>query len=533
MFSSPGVEGNSCVPLLDLIDSERSRSQRFSRPRSFSRRDATADSPEGLDPTLSSWLKNINKLSNLIDRLQNLASTAPPEHRPHLYKQVAALRATFKKQQDRCIHFLQLTEEYANRYLLDISAEIQQQSSFLDMLEKRLDMAKTLRGQAVDLRKSYENGTVNAMKKVRETALSQPLPEDFDLLSEVDFVLKEIRRCYIELDKFWIEEIRRAVKAVKTRRVDQEDIQRWRGFQAGLEETIKSWKANAQGGVQTLARVNRPQELEIAKVASRISLGIGLLEESLECVRMSASVEFSKTSMPLILEVNMRFSMNSESCLGFLRRCVDFGKLIAVSCGSFSNDNDCRFARVRGSDDVREGITGLKSETGGEDRSENAEGNVQGYEKALSLEMKVDGKLHRLLELVSSWMTRYDAPPELLSVGELRKVSYGWAKGRDSFGLSTVEGNGMDAAWFYNLSVVREVLKQIYTAERLQPPSSLGAVLGSYSTLWSRTRSISYWREIIKSGEWARLGVYAVEAYGVFKVGEIVGRRSLVGYNVE
>ncbi|KAI0293003.1 mitochondrial ATP synthase g subunit-domain-containing protein [Multifurca ochricompacta] len=85
----------------------------------------------------------------------------------------------------------------------------------------------------------------------------------------------------------------------------------------------------------------------------------------------------------------------------------------------------------------------------------------------------------------------------------------------------------------YNLSVAREVLKQIYTAERLQPPSSLGAVLGSYSTLWSRTRSISYWREIIKSGEWARLGVYAVEAYGVFKVGEIVGRRSLVGYNVE
>ncbi|KAI0294662.1 hypothetical protein B0F90DRAFT_1274486 [Multifurca ochricompacta] len=126
-------------------------------------------SPEELDPTLSSWLKNINKLSSLIDRLQNLASTAPPEHRPHLYKQVAALRATFKKQQDRCIHFLQLTEEYANRYLLDISAEIQQQSSFLDMLEKRLDMAKTLRGQAVDLRKSYENGTVNTIKKVRET----------------------------------------------------------------------------------------------------------------------------------------------------------------------------------------------------------------------------------------------------------------------------------------------------------------------------------------------------------------------------
>ncbi|KAH9046131.1 hypothetical protein EDB84DRAFT_1586989 [Lactarius hengduanensis] len=65
----------------------------------------------------------------------------------------------------------------------------------------------------------------------------------------------------------------------------------------------------------------------------------------------------------------------------------------------------------------------------------------------------------------------------------------------------------------YNLSVAREVLKHVYTAERLQPPTSLGAV--------------------VASGEWARLGVYAVEAYGIFKIGEIVGRRSLVGYNVQ
>ncbi|KAH9063582.1 hypothetical protein EDB87DRAFT_1673362 [Lactarius vividus] len=71
----------------------------------------------------------------------------------------------------------------------------------------------------------------------------------------------------------------------------------------------------------------------------------------------------------------------------------------------------------------------------------------------------------------------------------------------------------------YNLSVAREVLKHVYTAERLQPPTSLGAVFGTYGTLWG--------------GEWARLGVYAVEAYGIFKIGEIVGRRSLVGYNVE
>jgi len=65
------------------------------------------------------------------------------------------------------------------------------------------------------------------------------------------------------------------------------------------------------------------------------------------------------------------------------------------------------------------------------------------------------------------------------------------------------------------------------------PPTSLGAVFGTYGTLWARPRSLGYWREVVRSGEYARLGMYALESYGIFKVGEIVGRRSLVGYNVE
>jgi len=68
------------------------------------------------------------------------------------------------------------------------------------------------------------------------------------------------------------------------------------------------------------------------------------------------------------------------------------------------------------------------------------------------------------------------------------------------------------------LAVAREVLKHVYAAERLQPPTSLGAVLGTYGTLWARARSVGYWREVVRSGEFARLSVYAVEAYGIFKV---------------
>lgn len=70
----------------------------------------------------------------------------------------------------------------------------------------------------------------------------------------------------------------------------------------------------------------------------------------------------------------------------------------------------------------------------------------------------------------------------------------------------------------YNLSVTREVLKQIYIAEGLQPPTSVATLRAAYETIWSRASSAAYWRGIAQSGEIARVGVYAVEAYGIFKV---------------
>ncbi|KIM73295.1 hypothetical protein PILCRDRAFT_829234 [Piloderma croceum F 1598] len=84
----------------------------------------------------------------------------------------------------------------------------------------------------------------------------------------------------------------------------------------------------------------------------------------------------------------------------------------------------------------------------------------------------------------------------------------------------------------YNLSVTRELLKQVYIAERLQPPTSLSTIQSAYSTIWARASNPEYWREAAKNGELARVGVYAIEAYGIFKIGEIFGRRSLIGYNL-
>jgi hypothetical protein len=109
----------------------------------------------------------MKKLSSLIDGLEDLASSAPAEHRSQLSEQIMTLRATSKKQQEHFMEFLQLSEEYADRYLFDISAGIEQQSSFLDKLEGRLETAKKLREEVVDLKMLYESGTVAAMQDLR------------------------------------------------------------------------------------------------------------------------------------------------------------------------------------------------------------------------------------------------------------------------------------------------------------------------------------------------------------------------------
>ena len=123
--------------------------------------------PDKLDSKLTSRLKNMHKLSRLIDRLQELVPSAPVEYRSQLLRRVVTLRATFKKLQVRSVEFLQICEEFSSRYLLELTAEIQRQSSFLAVLRKRYDMAKTLRRQAVDLRRSYKSRTVTIMRDVR------------------------------------------------------------------------------------------------------------------------------------------------------------------------------------------------------------------------------------------------------------------------------------------------------------------------------------------------------------------------------
>ena len=172
---APRYDRTQRPPRYHLID--------FGLSRQYSSRDALdsplyggdkSAPPDNLHPSLSCWIKNMNKLSSLIDRLHKLASAAPAEHRSQLLRQVVALRAMFKRQQERFIDFLQLSEEFADKYLLDISADIQQQSTVLNNMEERLEAAKKLHEEATELQTFYESGTVDTMKDLRASGKAVP-----------------------------------------------------------------------------------------------------------------------------------------------------------------------------------------------------------------------------------------------------------------------------------------------------------------------------------------------------------------------
>jgi hypothetical protein len=46
----------------------------------------------------------------------------------------------------------------------------------------------------------------------------------------------------LELERFWAEEISRAIEALEKLCVDQTDLDRWKNFHANITKTIDTWK---------------------------------------------------------------------------------------------------------------------------------------------------------------------------------------------------------------------------------------------------------------------------------------------------
>ncbi|CDZ96617.1 Mitochondrial F1F0-ATP synthase, subunit g/ATP20 [Phaffia rhodozyma] len=85
----------------------------------------------------------------------------------------------------------------------------------------------------------------------------------------------------------------------------------------------------------------------------------------------------------------------------------------------------------------------------------------------------------------------------------------------------------------YNIRVAGELAKQVYIGQKLAPPTSVGEVTSAWANAVGKATDKNYWFGISKNGQWTTLGLYGLQAYGLFSIGEMIGRRSIVGYNLD
>ncbi|CAG8672563.1 13534_t:CDS:1, partial [Cetraspora pellucida] len=78
----------------------------------------------------------------------------------------------------------------------------------------------------------------------------------------------------------------------------------------------------------------------------------------------------------------------------------------------------------------------------------------------------------------------------------------------------------------YNSLVIKELAKEVYIKEGLRPPT-----ISEISQAFSNLQSIRL-RDLMEIGlrDAARIAIRSVEVFGFFALGEIIGRRSLIGY---
>lgn len=69
----------------------------------------------------------------------------------------------------------------------------------------------------------------------------------------------------------------------------------------------------------------------------------------------------------------------------------------------------------------------------------------------------------------------------------------------------------------YNWQVFKSLVKQVYQAEKLAPPTHLSQWTSAYSEIFHKAASKQWWSQVLSSGSWAKLavGVSKLERAGV------------------
>ncbi|KAF9897281.1 ATP synthase subunit G atp20 [Lobosporangium transversale] len=86
----------------------------------------------------------------------------------------------------------------------------------------------------------------------------------------------------------------------------------------------------------------------------------------------------------------------------------------------------------------------------------------------------------------------------------------------------------------YNAKVAGQIAKQVYIREGMAPPTGAQIEAAKQATLKfvQSARSTNTWKNISKD-QYLKAGLVAAEAYTFFLIGEIIGRRNFVGYDVK
>ncbi|KAI0057597.1 hypothetical protein BV25DRAFT_1366702 [Artomyces pyxidatus] len=192
---------------------------------------------------------------------------------------------------------------------------------------------------------------------VSGAVMAASLPDDVKLFKELDTILKTIQTCYKDLDKFWIGEVRRVTKALKSRRMEKEDGDRWNGIEAALQEAIDI--AKEDGSALRAASPARPPDpctpnlgqICIGTVAADMGPAMAMASTTLQVLYRSVTPSPHELRL---LRADLQLCRNRDAYLAFLQRCASYGRSVVSGCASlalrpvFPRVKDMRDRRARG-----------------------------------------------------------------------------------------------------------------------------------------------------------------------------------------
>jgi len=101
-----------------------------------------------------------------------------------------------------------------------------------------------------------------------------------------------------------------------------------------------------------------------------------------------------------------------------------------------------------------------------------------------------------------------DVDPPFLSFSEAEPLSFLSFPSSSPSSFTLTWCPAISNSVIYNAKLVGALARQVYVAEKLAPPTSVGEIVGGWSTVWARGTSWDYWFHAKSSGEWKTLAIY-------------------------